>query len=190
MYLALRELVLGGAEMPAIMPGGVLDDLRSETRDFVLLNAIPGSVALVQSVMAASPIKALLRQIVKIPFVMETVSYARLVVPSAEFESHWHVDAQFSRAPSYTIWIPLDECGIDAPAIRFAPVGEGFFASADFQDIVEDLAVRRWIDGRELVQPHFRVGDVAIFDGQCVHGTNASPKMRNQRISIDLRLNR
>jgi hypothetical protein len=126
----------------------------------------------------------------------------RINPPSAQPMVHWRSDAPHYGAEAFglTIWVPLVDCGIDAPGIQFAPSNHqavqqflkydrarpGVFDAAGTA-MIEDGRYVRNMYGGAVSQPEFLAGDVAIFTNWTVHATHVTEKMTKPRQSIECR---
>jgi hypothetical protein len=91
-----------------------------------------------------------------------------------------------------TTWIPLVDCGVDAPGLELYPHAldevlpvpsgtKGPYLFCDEKTVLERFGDRLWA-------PSMRVGDVLIFDHTVVHRTHITTDMRRERQSADFRI--
>lgn len=80
-------------------------------------------------------------------------------------------------APLLTAWVPLADCGVDAPGLCWM-----------------DAPPDRLLTPAELAQPRvadhapaLAAGDALIFGGALLHATHATPAMTRPRVSAELR---
>jgi hypothetical protein len=114
----------------------------------------------------------------------------------------WRSDAQHYGAGAFglTIWVPLEDCGIDAPGIQFAPGNHHCVQQLLKYDpaepgacdpagtaMIEDGRYVRNMYGGAVSQPEFLAGDVAIFTNWTVHATHVTDKMTKLRQSVECR---
>ncbi len=119
-------------------------------------------------------------------------------LPNASF--HWHMDGHWDGLDELGVsfWIPLRDCGADAPGIAFARVDETrrdevlrcLPQSANplpadhtpvFWPTVTDEHVGRF---GPIEAPTFAVGDVLIFTNGTLHRTHVGPAMRARRCAM------
>lgn len=109
----------------------------------------------------------------------------------------FHQDASYhSRDPSshagLTTWIPLTDCGVDAPGLQLyprsleevLPVPDGVqlpYLFCDTQTVLERYGDRLWA-------PQMSAGDVLIFNHFVVHRTYFAEGMIRERQSVDFRV--
>jgi hypothetical protein len=101
---------------------------------------------------------------------------------------------------SLNVWVPLIDCGVDAPSLQFVP---GPFeplqravrhdmatATCDYQSQLEQQKFySSGRDGRPRFMPTFRRGDVSIFHNWIMHGSYWTSDTRKMRTSFELRFN-
>jgi len=101
---------------------------------------------------------------------------------------------------SINIWVPLDDCGADAPGLQLVP--DAFKERQEavrhdletsYVDMELELAVQRHysseLDGKPRFRPRLARGDVVMFHNWVMHGTFSRPEMTNPRTSFELRFN-
>ena len=129
-------------------------------------------------------------------------SYAQSVVryqsAALKHQSYpFHQDGCYhSRDPKdhtgITTWIPLVDCGVDAPSLQLypkaideiLPMPPGEKEPNLFCD--EELVMDRY--GNKLWSPEMRAGDLMVFNAFVVHRTYITPEMNVQRQSVDIRV--
>ena len=113
-----------------------------------------------------------------------------------------HCDGPILSKHTYSInfWVPLVDCGTDAPGLQLVP---GPFESLqkllkhDWQSNSVDHEREREMqesyskgkDGRRRFVPLLRKGDVIVFHNWIVHGSYSTPQMTKPRTSFELRFN-
>lgn len=128
------------------------------------------------------------------PYQQNTVRYQRPDI--ADFSYGFHQDGSFhsrekDERAGMTCWIPLRDCGDDAPNLQvhpqrldeILPPPPGVPLPCLFCD--EAVVMKRF--GHDLWAPRLRAGDVLLFDGFTVHRTHILPGMTEERQSADLR---
>jgi ectoine hydroxylase-related dioxygenase (phytanoyl-CoA dioxygenase family) len=86
--------------------------------------------------------------------------------------------------PMLTCWMPLDDCGVDAPGLEWLqPSPPHLLVPAELTD--EALQAR--FPASAFQQPPLAAGDALVFDGALVHRTHVRPTMTRPRTSIELR---
>lgn len=108
----------------------------------------------------------------------------------------WHQD-KFHRGDTFfTIWIPLNRVGDDAPGLELLPyklyerihtAASGLDVTYDGKGISEE-DINREV-GTDRFHPIMDVGDILIFDPYTAHRTYVTKGMTEARISLDIRLN-
>jgi hypothetical protein len=85
------------------------------------------------------------------------------------------------RRATLTSWIPLVDCGLEAPGLEWveAPV------DGPLSDIGEAAVLSRY--GNRLVHPAFAAGDAVLMRNTVPHRTFVSAAMTQPRYSLDLR---
>jgi hypothetical protein len=108
----------------------------------------------------------------------------------------WHADAQYHSPNRFTLnfWVPLDECGVDAPGLELIPLS--LSASREVlnypqrmlvpERLPDALAAAGLLD--KSIKPEMRVGDVLVFSNWTIHQTHVTPNMTGDRASFELRL--
>jgi len=124
-------------------------------------------------------------------------SYVRSQPPThADSHLPFHQDQTIVGSKLVNIWIPLAECGRDAPGLEVV-VGSGGQlmqpANPESGGIVErsrldEKTVLANYPAKAIWHPLFSVGDVIIFTGDTIHRTYVAPGMARSRASIDMRL--
>jgi hypothetical protein len=124
-------------------------------------------------------------------------SYVRAQLPAPSI-AHlpFHQDQTIVGAKLVNVWIPLSDCGDDAPGLEVV-VGSGGElvrpANPEAGGIVErarldEKAVLASYPADAIIHPVFSVGDAIIFTGDTIHRTYIAPGMTRSRASIDMRL--
>ena len=125
-------------------------------------------------------------------------SYVRALVPGPHIQAlPFHQDQSILQTPLLNVWIPLAECGVDAPGLEVAVTDKrDLLAVAGPPD--HDLPVERArIDERLVVEtfgpgalwrPSLRPGDALVFAGTTVHRSHVTPAMTKPRLSVEMRL--
>ena len=87
--------------------------------------------------------------------------------------------------PMFTCWLPLDDCGVDAPGLEWLqPSPQCLLLPAELRD--EHLRGR--FGASAFSHPALGAGEVLLFGGALVHRTHWLPTMTRPRTSIELRL--
>ena len=129
------------------------------------------------------------------PYQYCVVRYQRLDLKHQSYR--FHQDGSYhSRKPEdhlgLTIWIPLTDCGEDAPTLQLyprhihtiLPLPDGVQSPCLFCE--EDTVLERFRG--KLWQPVMSAGDVLVFDHFVVHRTYITRHMTRERQSADVRL--
>ncbi len=109
-----------------------------------------------------------------------------------EGKSDWHQDGAFlgSGIRALNVWVALTDCGVDAPGMdlvprRFETIQETGTGGAIFDWAVGPETVARLAVDAPVVRPHFRAGDVMLFDDLFLHRTALDPSMTHTRHAIE-----
>lgn len=109
-----------------------------------------------------------------------------------EGKSDWHQDGAFlgSGLRALNVWVALTDCGVDAPGMdlvprRFEEVQETGTGGAIFDWAVGPDVVERLTADAPVVRPHFRAGDVMLFDELFLHRTALDPSMTRPRHAVE-----
>lgn len=121
---------------------------------------------------------------------------------AAQEPIYMHCDGPILSRHAFALnfWVPLNDCGVDAPGIQFVP---GPFENlrervhhdlnAGTVDVAKQLAMQDEYtnaqDGRPRYVPRLERGDVAVFHNWVIHGGYHSPDMEKIRTSMELRFN-
>ncbi|MCU0967611.1 MAG: hypothetical protein MUF03_02125 [Rubrivivax sp.] len=108
---------------------------------------------------------------------------------------HWHQDGalhhDFLAGPPapplamHTCWIPLVDCGADAPGLEWVDVApQRLLAPAE----LSDAAVRAAFPASAFRRPRLAAGEALVFDGALLHRSHVTPAMTRTRTSIELRV--
>ena len=109
-----------------------------------------------------------------------------------EGKTDWHQDGAFigTGIRALNVWVALTDCGVDAPGMdivpkRFEEVQETGTGGAIFDWAVGPDTVARLSKDAPVVRPHYRAGDVMLFDELLLHRTALDPSMTRQRHAIE-----
>jgi ectoine hydroxylase-related dioxygenase (phytanoyl-CoA dioxygenase family) len=115
---------------------------------------------------------------------------------------HWHQDGALhfdfatlqgeapadALLPMLTCWVPLDDCGVDAPGLEWLqPAPSSSPVPLLRPAELSDAALRARFPASAFEHPALAAGDALLFDGALVHRTHALPTMTRSRTSIELR---
>jgi hypothetical protein len=105
-------------------------------------------------------------------------------------EWYWHQDKPFHKGDDLTIWFPLVDCGVDAPAVEFFVNNATTILPVDPKTnwSIDPLAVESLPATHTRFTPAFSIGDCVVFDGLAIHRTHATAEMKKERTSIDVRI--
>lgn len=129
---------------------------------------------------------------------MNPNSYVRALIPGPQIQAlPFHQDQSILRTPLLNVWIPLAECGVDAPGLEVVVTDKReLLAMAGPPD--HDVPVERVrIDERlvtetfgpgALWRPSLSPGDALVFAGTTVHRSHVTPAMTKPRLSVEMRL--
>ena len=137
------------------------------------------------------------------------------VSPSHQYEGYstvgidMHTDGMYFNDSLYglTVWIPLQECGRDAPsldvivadhhevrrksgfALNRPSLGEKQFNFHHYKkDFFAEQNLRQHFPLESFLTPEFTPGDVMLFSNWAIHGTNRNLGLSLSRSAIQLRL--
>ncbi len=125
-------------------------------------------------------------------------TYVRALVPGPQIQAlPFHQDQSILQTPLLNVWIPLAECGVDAPGLEVVVTDKrDLLAMAGPPD--HEVPVERVrIDERLVVEtfgpaalwrPSLRPGDALVFAGTTVHRSHVTPAMTKPRLSVEMRL--
>lgn len=136
-------------------------------------------------------------------------AHTRRVSPdSASHSKAWqkpalcHIDAQYHHPQHFSLnfWVPLDDCGIDAPGLQivrdnvygtqrfvgYDPVADTF--DTEKLEVINERVFDQF-DRECLFAPELKVGDVFIIHNWTIHESNCNDRMTNVRQSCELRVN-
>ena len=118
--------------------------------------------------------------------------------PNREYHlQNWHQDgalgAEFPPEPGpvipmrelVTCWIPLQDCGRDAPGLEFVRLRQP--ALLHFREL-QDTALRQRFKPEEFWAPALEFGDGLLFLNDVLHRTHVCERMREDRLSIEYRI--
>ncbi|HUT77579.1 MAG TPA: phytanoyl-CoA dioxygenase family protein [Polyangia bacterium] len=116
----------------------------------------------------------------------------RRAEPTGAGGADWHQDGAFLGADirSLNVWLSLSHCGETAPGMDIIPRrldgivppgGEG----ANFKWSVGQPDAERVAGDAGIVRPHFKPGDVLLFDHVFLHRTASEPDMTDRRYAIE-----
>jgi hypothetical protein len=99
---------------------------------------------------------------------------------------------------SINVWVPLVDCGVDAPGLQlvpgpFRPLQEAVRHDPERSYIDAELELEQQQfyssgrDGRPRFIPQMRRGDVLIFHNWIMHASHSTPEMNKPRTSFELR---
>jgi hypothetical protein len=123
--------------------------------------------------------------------------YAPLRAPPLHHPNSWHQDGGLAvrfpaepgpvppMTPLLTCWIPLEECGVDAPGLEF--VRRRLEALLHFTEL-SDETLRQRFGAEEFWAPALELGDGLVFLNGTLHRTHVGPEMRKDRLSVEYRL--
>ena len=97
------------------------------------------------------------------------------LIPTVLDTCDWHQDG----GKRVSAWMPIMECGVDAPGIKLVPKA--------FDALVPGLS-DAYIEsqGWPILTPRFQPGDVLFFNGYSVFGTYSEPAMLQDRVVLKL----
>ncbi len=133
----------------------------------------------------------------KEPIVHESSHVREMVVGRVDTHLPYHQDETIVERRVLNVWIPLVECGRDAPGLELvANSWRTLFPpeplpAAKFP--VERARLRpetivRTFGPDAFWRPAFRPGDAMLFSGATVHRTFSNPLMTSNRLSVEMRL--
>jgi len=103
----------------------------------------------------------------------------------------WHQDGKFmGEVRALNLWLPLSECGVDAPGLdlvprrlqSYAPTGtEG----APLDWTVSDSEAVKAAGDHGILRPRFQAGDALFFDELFLHKTGSDPGMSEPRYALE-----
>jgi Phytanoyl-CoA dioxygenase (PhyH) len=84
-----------------------------------------------------------------------------------------------------TVWIALDDCGVDSPGLEFV---RGCQQALLHPTELDDVSVRRRFEDEDFWVPEMNFGDSMIFLNSVLHRTHVGPEMRSNRLSVEYRI--
>jgi hypothetical protein len=119
-------------------------------------------------------------------------------VRRAQPPHHWHQDGALhfdflahggppppdALLTMLTCWIPLDDCGADAPGLEWLPASPARLLQP--QEL-GNAALRARFGASASEHPALAAGEALLFDGALLHRTHWRPTMTRPRTSIELR---
>lgn len=137
---------------------------------------------MVDVLQALRPLHALLVQrLGPAPQVVVSQCWVRRAHPAHS----WHQDgalhhdfaAPAQPLPMWTAWLPLVDCGVDAPGLAWMlPSLPRLLSPAELQQ-----------PSGAVQSPPLAAGDLLLFDGGLLHRSHSTPAMTQPRTSIELR---
>lgn len=135
-------------------------------------------------------------------------AHTRRISPQGDLHSKsWqkpalcHIDAQYHDPQHFSLnfWVPLDDCGVDAPGLQI--VRDNVYETQKFVGYDPDAItfdpdrlklinenVFDHFDETQLFAPELKVGDVFVFHNWTIHQTNCREGMTKPRQSCELRV--
>lgn len=125
--------------------------------------------------------------------------YAPCHYPSWHHAHSWHQDGclwlnfpvtsqeQFLDLPLtnlITLWLPLTDCGKDAPALQF--ITKKLTKPLHFNYLKAEILQEMFTE-KDFYSPELRLGDGVIFLKATLHQTYVNSEMINDRISVEFR---
>lgn len=119
--------------------------------------------------------------------------YPPALRPAGQHPHQWHQDGALgcrfdgheTLAPLQTLWLPLVDCGDDAPSLEWWPSPAqsplGLWPPAALGD------VERQAPPAERRQARLAAGDALLFGGALLHRTHQTAAMQQARISLEWR---
>jgi len=116
--------------------------------------------------------------------------------PPSTHPHSWHQDGAYgidfmnlekddpSLLPMYTVWLPLHDCGEEAPGIEIILDSPHSFISPS--KLAEKHIVQHWPE-RDYWQPIMKPGDALLIAGHSLHRTYCCDTMTQMRGCVDLR---
>jgi len=176
-----------GAVPPAVLAGWL-----------AALDAQPGASLKLADALDLRQVLAVLRPVIEVrwPGLMSVLSVvaSQCWVRRARPPHQWHQDGALHHdfiaqpagelLPMETCWIPLNDCGVDAPGLEWLDAEPGrMLAPAE----LSDAALRARYAADAFRHPPLTAGDALFFDGGQLHRTHVTPAMNQPRTSIELR---
>ncbi len=175
--------------------------LRSETIFAVyddrlslpLLTVFPDARDL-SRLLAPGMVDALVEIFGRMPDLSESDSYIRRVMPETEGSYiPFHQDVTALATTGLNVWVPLIECGEDAPGLeimarRTGTIFPTIASSGDYNqtEIAAD-EVYAAFPPEVRFYPRPDIGDAVLFLGSTVHRSHVAPGMTRSRISVEMR---
>lgn len=124
------------------------------------------------------------------PILTGRKTIVRKVAADSKFE--WHQDGQFLGDDLRVLntWIPLTDCGTDAPGLAVVPrrldsiLATGGDGQA-FDWTVTPDNVAEFTGGAPVLYPEFAAGDALLFDDWMLHATGTLPGMTKPRYGVE-----
>jgi hypothetical protein len=177
--------------MPERLPG--LLDAACARHWQAALAAYPGGSLKLADVLALDAVLGALRAVRPKLGTRTCVLADQCWVRRARPAHHWHQDGALHHdfvarpggvpLPILTLWIPLVDCGVDAPGLAWArPALTRLLPPAE----LNDAAVQARYGGA-IEHPELAAGGGLLFDGGLLHRTHLTAAMTRPRTSIELR---
>lgn len=166
-------------------------------RQYIPLDLLATPKPVVETVMHPSLLAVARTYLGKEPEV-DPHSHVRAIrVSRSDAHLPFHQDQTILARRLVNIWIPLDACGEDAPGLEVvygswsqllepSPPEQPRFAVERAR--LDVAAVAEAFGTDAFWHPVFEPGDAMLFAGATVHRTHATPAMRSDRFSIEIRL--
>jgi hypothetical protein len=119
-------------------------------------------------------------------------------VPGREYRlQDWHQDGalgvRFPAEPCVAIpmtelltcWIPLQDCGVDSPGLEFVRIPQAVLLH--YTELGDSLVRQRFAAG-QFWAPELFLGDGLVFLNSTLHRTHATPRMLQNRMSVEYRI--
>lgn len=203
--LTVGRLVLnrGAAHVTSAVRPEVCERLRKAAESWfsddpkqlsVLLVKLMPECQDVTALLELSMLRVLFTIFGRMPAVSISDTYLRRVAPEA-VDSYipFHQDATALAGAGLNVWIPLIECGVDAPGLEIMARRTGSIlptitSTGDYNQMEIDPAlVYASFPEETRFYPTPKVGDAVLFLGSTVHRSHIAAGMTRERSSVELR---
>ena len=203
--VAVGRLVLnrGAAHVTSAVRPAVCERLRAAAEHWFLSDPRMLSVPVIKflpeyadasAVLEPAMLSVLFTIFGRMPEISAEDTYLRRVAPqSADTYIPFHQDSTALANAGLNVWIPLIDCGVDAPGLEIMARRTGSIlptitSAGDYNQMEIDPAlVYDSFPEQIRFYPTPKVGDAVLFLGTTVHRSHIAPTMTRERSSVELR---
>ena len=167
------------------------------TRRFIPLTYLPIGADRIDALLPPCFRELARRYLDKEPEIEPNSHVRSIVLHRADAHLPFHQDQSILNRRLLNVWIPLVECGIDAPGLEVvwgswtelvepAPAPSAAFPVERAR--LDPAVIARRFGPASYWHPRFVPGDAMLFSGATVHRTFVTPEMTRDRMSVEFRL--